>query len=142
MNIIRKYKLHKIFKNSLTKKEIRDLNIILKYLKYSKDNEEQINFLYSHFFNLEKVKFKDYPNFIYFKEGKFIFEISNEFIIVNNELIWLVFENKFKYDNYYSISYLLNNIIEKAYKLNNMEVNRRFGRQDNELEILYKIFKK
>ena len=142
MNIIRKYKLHKLFKNSLTKKEIKDFNIILKYIKYSKENYEVIEFIYNNFFNLEKVKFKGYPNKIfYFKDGKFIFEFYHEIIIVNNEL-WEIFENKFKYNNY-TISYLFKFIIEKAYKLNIIDVIKRFGRyDDNELEILYKIFKK
>src|SRR6478735_12608352 len=117
MNIIRKYKLSLLKYDILTEKELSDLNIIFKEVKYSKENEEGINFIYNNLFNLKQVKLSKYSIF-YFKDDKFIFEhsVNSHWICFNYELIWLVFEDKFNY-NYQEIIQLIKGIMKQVYKL-------------------------
>src|SRR6478735_6430159 len=75
MNIVRKYKLHLLNYNTLTDKELSDLNIIFKKVSYCKENEKLINYIYNNLLNLKTVKIKGYSNSIFlFKETECIFE--------------------------------------------------------------------
>jgi len=120
MNIIRKYKLSLLKYDFLTKKELEDLNIIFKEVKYCKENFELIEFIYNNLLNLKQVKLKDYPNDIfYFKDDKVIFEqylLNTTLFFVNYYLIWGVFETKFNY-NYQEIRNLIKRIVEQSYKM-------------------------
>src|SRR6478735_8242485 len=122
MNIIRKYKLHILKYDSLTKKEVDDLNIIFKFVKYCKENFDLINFIYNNILNLKQVSLKYYSisNF-YFKDDKYIFQhdLKSDYLYINNDLIWVVFKNKFNY-NYQEICDLIKRIVEEAYKLRNI----------------------
>ena len=119
MNIIRKYKLHILNYNTLTEKELTDLNIIFDHVKYSKQNEEVINFIYNNFFNLKQVKAKKCPDIIlYFNnKGEHIFQhnLKDNFFSFNYYLIWEYFKKQFKYSQD-EISILIKCIIEDAYK--------------------------
>jgi len=124
MNIIRRYKIHLINKKCLTETELEDLNMIFNHVKYSKENYEVIDFMYNNFFNLEQVKFKKYPYYLfYFREDndKFIFrqDLNSSWVGVNDDLIWSVFEDKFGY-NYKEIETLIKSIVEQIYKLNSI----------------------
>jgi len=120
MNIIRKYKLSLLKYDSLTKKEVEDLNIIFKEVKYSKENFELINFIYNNLLNLKQVKLVKYPEYLfYFKDDNCIFkkDLYSSWLGVNSDLIWKVFETKFGY-NYQEIQKLIKGIVEPVYKLN------------------------
>jgi len=119
MNIIRKYKIHLLKYDSLTEKEVEDLNIIFNHIKYCKENYEIIEFTYNNLLNLKLVRLKDYPNYNYWvKDDKIIFEyhLTYKFLYVNHELIWEVFGNKFGY-NYEEPKQLIKGIVEQAYKM-------------------------
>src|SRR6478735_812592 len=98
MNIVRRYKLSLLKYDTLTEKELTDLNIIFKEVKYSKENYKLINFIYNNMLNLKQVKLKEYPDYIfYFKDDKCIFEhdLNSYWISFNDDLIWYIFEIKF-----------------------------------------------
>src|SRR6478735_3168643 len=120
MNIIRKYKLSLLKYDFLTKKELEDLNIIFKEVKYCKENFELIEFIYNNILNLKQVKLKEYPDYImYFNDkNKNIFQRDLKYkdFYINDELIWSVFENKFNL-NYKETRQLIKNIAEQTYKL-------------------------
>jgi len=120
MNIIRRYKIHLLYKEILTEKEFNDLNIIFKSVNYSKENFELIEFIYYNILNLKQVRLKGFHNFLfYFKDDECIFEqdLNCTWFGVNNYLIWSVFETKFNY-NYQEIGEFIKDIVGKAYKLN------------------------
>src|SRR6478735_4947050 len=119
MNIVRRYKLSLLKYDSLTKKELTDLNIIFKSVNYCKENYELINFIYNNFFNLKQVKLEKYPDDIfYFKDDKYIFDqdLKDPWFGVNHKLIWDVFYNKFNY-NYEETRDLIKDIVKQVYKL-------------------------
>src|SRR6478735_4871203 len=117
MNIVRRYKLSLLKYDSLTEKELEDLNIILKYFKFTKENFDLINFIYNNLLNLKQVELKEYPDYImYFKNDKCIFkqDLNSPWFEVNYDLIWSVFETKLGYNE---TSNLIKGIVEQAYKL-------------------------
>ena len=121
MNIIRKYKLYLLKYNTLTKKELNNLNIIFKSIKYSKENFEQINYIYNNLFNLKKVK-SHHNNIFFLKNQNVIFEyyfISRYFYMDSD--LWEDFVNKFKYKND-EVNSLIKKLAEEIYKLNNVIV--------------------
>ena len=110
MNIIRRYKIHKLFKNSLTKNELKYLNFIFKQVKYCQENYKLIEYIYNNFFNLKKIKFKKYNLICYFKENKCIFYIENGIIYFNYKITKNNLANTFgliisKYYNIKSVYY-------------------------------------
>jgi len=121
MNIVRKYKLSLIKYNSLTEKELVDLNLIFNYVKYCKENEEIINFIYNNLLNLKQVKLLEWSNReFWFKEDKCIMELNSDNCFgINYKLIWYVFETKFNY-NLLQIRDLIKFIVINHYKLQNI----------------------
>src|SRR6478735_7945980 len=126
MNIIRKYKIHLLKYDSLTEKEVEDLNIIFNHIKYCKENYEIIEFIYNNLLNLKLVRLKNYPNYNYWvKDDKIIFEhnLKDPWFGVRQDLIWSVFETKFGY-NYHETSDLIKDIVKEAYKFNDVIPSR------------------
>src|SRR6478735_11899487 len=118
MNIVRRYKLSLLKYDFLTEKEIEDLNIIFKEIKYCKENFDLINFIYNNMLNLKLVELKEYPDYImYFNhKGENIFQhnLKTNIFYVNYKLIWVVFK---VYYNYQGIRDLVKGIIKQAYKI-------------------------
>ena len=140
MNIIRKYKLSLLDIETLTEKELLDLNLIFSYIKYSKENEEVINFVYSNLFNLKIVKLENFPDFLYFfKEDQCIFSynlIDNFFGIKND--FHEKFFTQFNYTDL-QIQELIKSIIEQKYKLINIiPYKNSFYIYFNNVEKIYK----
>src|SRR6478735_8388399 len=106
MNIVRKYKLHLLNYNTLTDKELSDLNIIFEKVSYCKENEKLINYIYNNLLNLKTVKIKGYSNSIFlFKETECIFEF-----MINTKTLY--------YLNTYNLRYYIIYLFNKIYNLN------------------------
>src|SRR6478735_8012153 len=106
MNIIRKIKLNNLGYYHFTEKELSDLNMIFKFVNYSKENYEQIKFIYNNLLNL-KINFKN-------NEIIFIHNLNSNYFYVNYNLIWLIFENKFRYTDY-EINNFIESILKQTY---------------------------
>jgi len=140
MNIIRKYKIHLLNKETLIKKEVDDLNNIFEIVKYSKENYDLIDFIYNNFFNLKELKLKEYSNIIFYlnKDDKFVFEndLNVEWFFVRDNLIWSILENKFNYKKYEIID-LIKDIFEDIYKIDKIKPIKLTITSPNIIEELY-----
>lgn len=124
MNIVRKYKIHLLNINCLTKKELNDLNIILKYINYSKENEIIIDFIYNNLLNLKKYTLhKGSDTYIIYKNS--IFYSSNnkiefEYDLKLNKLYYDIRIHSFLYrNNFNNIRFLIKDIFKEFYIKNN-----------------------
>ena len=140
MNIIRRYKIHLLKYDALTEKELTDLNTIFKSVKYCKENEEVINFIYNNLLNLKQVKLYNYPDYImYFNDkNENIFQQSlKSNYLYTKLLIWSVFKDEFGY-NGQETRKLIKGIVEQAYKLSGITTDWQFSRFFNIVEEVYK----
>jgi len=144
MNIIRKYKIHLLYKNTLIKKELYDLKIIFKYVKYYKGNYKLIDFIYNNFFNLEKVILPQYPNDIFwFKKDILCFNhnLKNNRVSVNYGEITYMIEEYIGYYQYTEVISLIKNIIEKYYNLRKITISNLIDFYTEEIQNIYKLQK-
>ena len=137
MNIIRLYKLHNIFDNVLTEKEINDLVSIFNYVKYTKENEKLIDFIYNNFLNLEKITLTLYPNNIfYFKNDKLILdhELDSNWIVLNLES---EFYKNFGNINNYKYLKIFERLIKNNYNIKNKHLTFISNNYINYIENIY-----
>ena len=85
MNIIRKYKINSLGYESFNVKELLDMNIILKYIPFIKENFHKIQFCYDNFLNLNMIKYISY--YCHIKDDKLIFyyDIKNKELYIRKE---------------------------------------------------------
>jgi len=124
MNILRKIKI-----NSLG------------YYKYNNSEKKLLYFIKENMLNLKIVELKNYPDYImYFNDkGENIFQqdLKTPWFGVNYDLIWGIIEKKFNY-NYYQTRDLIKDVIEQAYKLNEVRLLTGFFTPILEVEQAYK----
>jgi|SRR6478735_11775260 len=118
MNIVRRYKLSLLKYNSLTEKELEDLNIIFRYINYSKENYEHIDFIYNNLFNLKEVYYKNSNYISWFKNDKKMFEYDLKYGMreYNKNIILYTLVRKYGY-SYDIVRNLILDIIKDSYKI-------------------------
>jgi len=126
VNIIRRFKIHLLNIEYLAEKELSELNIIFRYINYCKENYELINFIYNHFFNLEKSKIP-HPNYniIWINKDniKIFGENFNDGYLAFNNKIWHIFINKFHY-SFHGVDCLIKNILKDIFNIENINLKR------------------
>lgn len=111
---------------------MKDINIVRKILlnrlgTYVVKTKERklFEFVENNLMGLKAVELIKYPKFVmYFnRDGKNIFQynLEDNDLYVNNTLIWSKFQPYFGYD-YNETSEIINNVIEKVYKIKNTKI--------------------
>jgi|SRR6478735_1879179 len=113
-NIIRKYKLQLLNYNTLTEKELLDLNIIFEEIKYCKENFEIIEYIYNNFFNL--IERKSISNDIYYYNN-----VNDCKLSINTSKQVLLLKSNLMFFDKYSQSKLIC-ILEKVYNFENYKL--------------------
>src|SRR6478735_7193796 len=126
MNIVRKIKLESLGY----------------YICKNNTEKELFKFIKKNMLNLKQVSLKNYTYFIFYFNNKdqniFQHDFKYNDFYVNNELIWQNFAKKFNFD-YEEIQQSIKDIVEQAYKLQEITQIARGYETDAIIEQAYKL---
>lgn len=125
MSIIRKYKIYKNFNTGLNKDELKNIQTILTYITFKKNNYKMIEFIYWSLFNLNKVELLNIEDSIfYFKDEKLHFEhdLKKKSININDDMILSHFINEDYFTN--NILHIVRIIIQDSYNVGRITLGK------------------